>query len=128
MKKIRYFIEFIFLYIFFSILKVLPMNFVSKLGGILFQLFGPYTKNHKVAVSNYKKIYCNLNKNEIKKRLSLAVNEISHYDEYKYVLVNDNIIKTVNNIIRIIEFEEILNQINENTIECFISISAVGSV
>ena len=53
------------------------------------------------------------NKNEIKKRLSLAVNEISHYDEYKYVLVNDNIIKTVNNIISIIDFEEKLNQINE---------------
>ena len=53
------------------------------------------------------------NKTEIKKRLSLAVNEISHYDEYKYAIVNDNITKTVNYIIKIIEFEEILNQINE---------------
>ena len=53
------------------------------------------------------------NKTEIKKRLSLAVNEISHYDEYKYAIVNDNITKTVNYIIKIIEFEEILNQINK---------------
>ena len=53
------------------------------------------------------------NKKEIKKRLSLAVNEISHYVEYKYAIVNDNITKTVNYIIKIIEFEEILNQINE---------------
>ena len=53
------------------------------------------------------------NKKEIKKRLSLAVNEINHYVEYKYAIVNDNITKTVNYIIKIIEFEEILNQINE---------------
>ena len=53
------------------------------------------------------------NKNEIKKRLSLAVNEISHYCEYKYVIVNKNITKTANDIIKIIEFEEYLNQINK---------------
>ena len=53
------------------------------------------------------------NKTEIKKRLSLAVNEISHYGEYKYAIVNDNIIKTVNQIIKILEFETILNQINK---------------
>ena len=48
------------------------------------------------------------NKIEIKKRLSLAYQEISHYKEYKYILVNDNINQTVNNIIKIIQFEEIL--------------------
>ncbi len=53
------------------------------------------------------------NKNEIKKRLSLAVKEISHYGEYKYVIVNDNIIKTVNNIVKIINFEEMLYDINK---------------
>ena len=53
------------------------------------------------------------NKTEIKKRLSLAVNEISHYGEYKYSIVNDNIIKTVNYIIKIIELEEILNQMSK---------------
>jgi len=53
------------------------------------------------------------NKTEIKKRLSLAVNEISHYGEYKYAIVNDNIIKTLNYIIKTIEFEEILNQMSK---------------
>ena len=66
MKKIRYFIEFIFLYIFFFILKFLPINFVSYLGGKLFQIFGAFTKYNKIAISNYKKIYCNLNDSEIK--------------------------------------------------------------
>ena len=56
------------------------------------------------------------NKAEIKKRMSLAVNEISHYHEYKYVIVNENIIKTVNYIIKIIEFEELLNDMNDKVL------------
>ena len=76
MKKTRYFIEFIFIYIFFSILKVFPINIVSKLGGIFFQLFGPYTRYHKIAISNFKKIYCNLSENEVKKNILNAWNNL----------------------------------------------------
>ena len=53
------------------------------------------------------------NKVEIKKRLSLAVKEISHYNEYKYILVNDNINQTVLNILKIIEYEAILSKIHK---------------
>ena len=53
------------------------------------------------------------NKIEIKKRLSLAVKEISHYNEYKYVLVNDSINQTVTNILNIIKYEELLSKIYE---------------
>ena len=49
---------------------------------------------------------------EIKKRLLLAVKEISHYTEYKYVLVNDRIDKTVENILKIIQYEELLLKID----------------
>ena len=48
---------------------------------------------------------------EIKKRLSLAVKEISHFTEYKYVIVNDNIDKTVEDILKIIQYEELLYKI-----------------
>ena len=48
------------------------------------------------------------NQIEIKKRLSLAVKEMSHYSEYKYVLVNDNIDHTVADILKIIQYEELL--------------------
>ena len=51
------------------------------------------------------------NRSEIKKRLSLAVNEIKHFKEYKYVLVNDNINKTVKDIIAIINHENLLDEI-----------------
>ena len=51
------------------------------------------------------------NKFEIKKRLSLAVNEINHFHEYKYVIVNDSILKTVNLIKSIIDYERVLEEI-----------------
>ena len=44
------------------------------------------------------------NDQEIKKRLLLAVSEISHYNEYKYVLINDKITNTVRNLIKIIDY------------------------
>ncbi len=44
------------------------------------------------------------NKNEIKLRLSYALNEMKHYKEYKYVLINENVQNTVNEIKKIIEF------------------------
>ena len=44
------------------------------------------------------------NKNEINLRLSYALNEMKHYNEYKYILVNQNIHKTANEIIKIIEY------------------------
>ena len=50
---------------------------------------------------------------EIKKRLSLAVDEISHYNEYKYIIVNDNISRTVLSILKIIQYEELLYKINK---------------
>ncbi len=51
------------------------------------------------------------NSKEIKKRLSLAVNETSHFTEYKYVLVNDNISSTVDKILKIIDFEILMDEI-----------------
>ncbi len=48
------------------------------------------------------------NNKEIKLRLSYAIQEMKHYNEYKYVLINDNVKKTVNDIKKIIEFNELI--------------------
>ena len=48
------------------------------------------------------------NNNEIKLRLSYAIEEMKHYKEYKYVLINENVHKTVNEIIKIIEFNQLM--------------------
>jgi len=54
------------------------------------------------------------NNKEINKRLSFAVNEIKHFNEYKYVLINYNISKTVNNLIKILNYYVVLNDIDKN--------------
>ena len=51
------------------------------------------------------------NKREINKRLSLAVSEIKHYKEYQFVLINENIIHTVNNLVKIINNSLFINKI-----------------
>ena len=48
------------------------------------------------------------NNKEINLRLSYAIKEMNHYNEYKYVLINENVQKTVNEIKKIIEFHELM--------------------
>tara|TARA_Y100001935_G_C17104014_1_gene407387 strand:- start:48 stop:677 length:630 start_codon:yes stop_codon:yes gene_type:complete len=48
------------------------------------------------------------NNNEIKLRLSYAINEMKHFNEYKYVLINANVQKTVNEIKKIIEYHQLI--------------------
>ena len=51
------------------------------------------------------------NKKEINLRLSYAIDEMKHYNEYQYVLVNEKVHKTVNEIKKIIEYHQlIMNQ------------------
>ena len=51
------------------------------------------------------------NKKEINLRLSYAIDEMKHYGEYKYVLINEKVHKTVNEVKKIIEYHQlIMNQ------------------
>ena len=50
------------------------------------------------------------NKKEIKLRLSLAMREMKHYNEYKYILINENVQQTVNNIVKIINYNLMIDQ------------------
>lgn len=51
------------------------------------------------------------NKKEINLRLSYAIDEMKHYSEYQYVLINEKVHKTVNEIKKIIEYHQlIMNQ------------------
>jgi len=50
------------------------------------------------------------NKKEIKLRLSLAMREMKHYKEYKYILINENVQQTVNNIVKIINYNLMIDQ------------------
>ncbi len=50
------------------------------------------------------------NKDDINLRLSYAMKEISHYKEYSYILINQNVQETVNDIISIINYSLILDK------------------
>ena len=52
-------------------------------------------------------------KEDIDLRLSYAIKEISHYNEYSYVLINQNVQQTVNEIIDIIKINLIIEK-NKN--------------
>ena len=51
-------------------------------------------------------------KNEINIRLSYAMSEMSHYNEYKYVIVNDKILDTVNTLMSIINYNILITQLD----------------
>ena len=53
------------------------------------------------------------NKQEINLRLSLALEEMRHYNEYKYVIINENIKETVNKLIKIIEYQTLIEKKNQ---------------
>ena len=48
------------------------------------------------------------NNKEIKLRLSYAIEEMKHYNEYNYVLINEKVQKTVNQIKKIIEYHQLV--------------------
>ena len=48
------------------------------------------------------------NNSEISLRLSYAIKEMKHFNEYKYVLINENVKQTVNDIKRIIEYNALV--------------------
>ena len=53
------------------------------------------------------------NKKEINLRLSYAIDEMKHYSEYKYVLINEKVHKTVNEIKKIIEYHQLIKNQRE---------------
>ena len=60
------------------------------------------------------------NKREIQIRLSLALSEISHHNDYKYVIINDKLNETISNIKNIIKYNQLktnlLNKVNKNSL------------
>ena len=53
------------------------------------------------------------NNKEIKLRLSYAIDEMKHFNEYKYVLINENVHKTVEDIKNIISYNLLITKHNK---------------
>ena len=54
------------------------------------------------------------NKSDISLRLSYAIEEMKHYKEYKYVLINDKIHTTINQIKNILEYEILFEELEKH--------------
>ena len=61
----KYAVEYLFIKILFGFLYLLPISLVSLLGGKIFRLLGTFSKSHKTAISNFKKIYSTKSNKEI---------------------------------------------------------------
>ena len=61
-------LEFILVYLVYLILKILPINFVSKLGGLIFRTIGPLSKTQKIVEKNLIQIFPENSINEIRKK------------------------------------------------------------
>jgi len=65
LQQIKLFIEYFFVLFLFLFLSLLPLNIVSVLGSLTFRFLGPFSRSHKITLLNLKKIYRNLNEDEI---------------------------------------------------------------
>ena len=74
--KIKVIIEYFFIISLFKLLSILPLNFVSFIGGIVFRAIGPFTKTNKIAKKNYIKIFPSANEKEINKQTALSWSNI----------------------------------------------------
>ena len=67
MKSIKYFIQFLIIFILFLVFKVLGLRFASYISGKIISLIGPFFRSKNLINSNILKALPNLNKEEIKR-------------------------------------------------------------
>ena len=67
MKLIKYFTQFLIIFIFFIIFKILGLKFASYLSGKIVSLIGPFFRSKNLIKSNILKAIPSLNENELEK-------------------------------------------------------------
>lgn len=76
MKNIEYFLQAVFAYIFFSILKIMPVGWSSALGGFVGRNILVYTSWTKTAKKNLLKVYPEMSEKDVKKTIKGIFNNI----------------------------------------------------
>ncbi len=66
MKLIKYFVQFLFIYLFFIACKILGYKLASNFGALIGSFFGPLFRSRKTIKSNLLKAFPKISKNEIK--------------------------------------------------------------
>jgi len=66
MHKLKYFLQFIIIIIFFSIFKILGLKYSRIISGFIFSKLGPIIRSNKLAEKNLQKALVNFNQNKSK--------------------------------------------------------------
>ena len=112
MKNLKYFIQFIFVILSFTIFKILGPNLSSNIGGKIFEKIGPLFRSKKIILSNIKKVIPNINTENEKKLINSMWNNYGRvFAEYMFIK-NFRIGNLETNIN--IEGQEILDEIKKN--------------
>jgi len=109
-KKIKYFIQAIFVYLFFIIAKLIGLNLSRLLFSFIFRTIGPIIKSNRIINKNLSRFYSNPSHIDLKEiKSNMWSNYGMTFIEYIYLhkFRKENI--HIN-----IEGEEILNQISKN--------------
>ena len=86
MKNIKYFFQFIFIIIFFSLFKILGLKFSSALGGKIFEIIGPFFRSKKLIHSNIKKAFPDINLKKLNQMTKLMWNNYGRvFAEYMFI-------------------------------------------
>ena len=120
MKNLIYFLQFIFIVLFFLIFKIFKLRISSAIGGKLFEVIGPIFRSKDLIFKNIKKALPDLNDKEIKRINNKMWNNYGRiFAEYMFL---KNLRSNLNKSNIIVDGQEILDQIKKtNTPVVFIS-------
>ena len=120
MKIIKYFFQFIFIIIFFSLFKILGLKISSTLGGKIFEIIGPLFRSKKLIHLNIQTAFPNINLEDLNRITKLMWNNYGRVFA-EYMFIKDFRTSKLNSKIEI-EGQEILERIKkENKPVVFIS-------
>ena len=86
MKYIKYFIQFIFIILSFSIFKLLGPTLSSNLSGKIFELIGPFFRSKKIIQTNIKRGIPNINSKNLENLTKLMWNNYGRlFAEYIFI-------------------------------------------
>ena len=111
MKIIKYFLQFLFIIIFFFLFKILGLSISSALGGKLFEKIGPLFRSKKLIHSNLKKAFPDISLDHLNKITKMMWNNYGRvFAEYMFIkkFREDRSNKNI-----IIEGQEILEDIKK---------------
>ena len=112
MKSLKYFTQFIFVIVFFSIFKLLGARISSLVGGKLFEFIGPLFRSKNIIEKNIRIVFPNKNSNEMGNLKKLMWNNYGRVFA-EYMFIKDFRAEKLASNIKI-EGQEILDEIKKN--------------